>query len=328
MISGQPLLSVIVPVYQVEKYLPKCIDSILNQTFPDFELLLIDDGSPDGCGAICDRYAGKDKRVRVFHKPNGGVSSARNTGLKHVCGEWILFIDSDDWIAKDMFGKIVEGIEQYPDIELVTFGVMKAHSSGKTEEMFKLGQSGGVADINSFQYNYSFYSCCYYTKKVKTYHLQFPEGIKYAEDQEFMIKYLAVCQEYYLLPDYFYYYLERGDSAMKQKRNAQNCIDHIKVCSNLVTFFTIHKIQVLHPCIVYAFRELIAAFYFNIIISKLSLLQLLACRNAYHAFLQNAGVYRDTISSRKWLCRMRFTGMLLCYFALYIKNSPLGLNKL
>ena len=102
-----PKISVIVPVYNVEKYLPRCIDSILSQTFKDFELLLIDDGSPDNCGKICDEYAAKDRRVRVFHKPNGGVSSARNLGLDKACGEWITFIDSDDYVAVDYLEELV-----------------------------------------------------------------------------------------------------------------------------------------------------------------------------------------------------------------------------
>ncbi len=94
-----PKISVIVPVYNVEQYLPRCIDSILAQTFTDFELLLIDDGSRDNSGKICDEYAEKDSRIRVFHKENGGVSSARNVGLDNTCGEYVSFIDSDDWIG-------------------------------------------------------------------------------------------------------------------------------------------------------------------------------------------------------------------------------------
>ncbi|MGL5980490.1 MAG: glycosyltransferase family 2 protein [Phocaeicola sp.] len=93
-----PKISVIVPVYKVEQYLPKCIESILSQSFTDFELLLINDGSPDNCGAICDEYAAKDERIRVFHKENGGVSSARNLGLENAKGDWIIFVDSDDWL--------------------------------------------------------------------------------------------------------------------------------------------------------------------------------------------------------------------------------------
>ena len=96
-----PKISVIVPVYNVEQYLPRCIDSILAQTFTDFELLLIDDGSTDNSGKICDEYAKKkDTKIRVWHKENGGVSSARNMGLDFAKGEYIQFIDSDDFIEK------------------------------------------------------------------------------------------------------------------------------------------------------------------------------------------------------------------------------------
>lgn len=96
----KPKISIIVPVYNVGKYLRRCIDSILAQSFPDFELLLIDDGSTDNSGEICDEYASKDLRIKVFHKENGGVSSARNVGLDNVCGEWVAFIDADDEIKE------------------------------------------------------------------------------------------------------------------------------------------------------------------------------------------------------------------------------------
>ena len=91
-----PAISVIVPVYQAEKLLPQCVDSVLAQTFSDWELLLIDDGSRDGSPALCDGYAARDPRVRVFHKPNGGVSTARNLGLEHAAGQCIAFLDADD----------------------------------------------------------------------------------------------------------------------------------------------------------------------------------------------------------------------------------------
>lgn len=100
-----PTISVIVPVYKVEPYIHRCVDSILNQTYSDFELLLVDDGSPDNCGAICDEYAEKDSRIRVIHQENGGLSAARNAGLDWVFAnsdsQWIAFIDSDDWVHRD-----------------------------------------------------------------------------------------------------------------------------------------------------------------------------------------------------------------------------------
>ena len=96
-----PKISVIVPVYNTEKFLQRCIDSVLAQTYQDFELLLIDDGSKDSSDTICDEYAAQDTRVKVFHKENGGVSSARNVGLDNARGEWITFVDSDDYIEEN-----------------------------------------------------------------------------------------------------------------------------------------------------------------------------------------------------------------------------------
>lgn len=105
--SGRPEISIIVPVYQVEKYLNECIDSILAQTFTDFELILVDDGSPDNCPALCDAAAKRDSRVRVIHKQNGGVSTARNAGLDAAQGNWIAFVDSDDTVEPEYLEKCI-----------------------------------------------------------------------------------------------------------------------------------------------------------------------------------------------------------------------------
>ena len=106
------MVSIIVPVYKVEKYLCRCIESIIAQTLPDFELILVDDGSPDNCGVICDEYSKKDTRVKVIHKPNGGVSSARNVGLDAAKGDYIAFVDSDDWIHPQMLDILYHSIIQ------------------------------------------------------------------------------------------------------------------------------------------------------------------------------------------------------------------------
>ena len=97
--NKNPILSIIVPVYKVEPYLEKCIKSIIGQDFEDFELILVDDGSPDRCGAVCDDYALKDNRIKVIHKENGGLSSARNTGIEAAKGSFLSFIDSDDYVV-------------------------------------------------------------------------------------------------------------------------------------------------------------------------------------------------------------------------------------
>lgn len=105
------MISIIVPIYKVEEYLPRCVESILGQTYRDFELILVDDGSPDGCGAICDEYAARDSRVRVIHKENGGLSDARNAGLEIARGEYIAFVDSDDWVSPRYLERLLEGLE-------------------------------------------------------------------------------------------------------------------------------------------------------------------------------------------------------------------------
>ncbi|MBA4384754.1 MAG: hypothetical protein C0410_08460 [Anaerolinea sp.] len=107
------MISVIVPVYQIEKYLPNCIESILAQTYPDFEVILVDDGSTDRSGNICDEYAAKDRRVKVIHKINAGVSAARNSGIDASNGNYISFIDGDDWIEPDFFSLLVSNLEKY-----------------------------------------------------------------------------------------------------------------------------------------------------------------------------------------------------------------------
>ena len=97
------MISVIVPVYKVEPYLRRCVDSILAQSYTNLEIILVDDGSPDNCPAICDKYAEKDDRVRVIHKPNGGLSDARNYGMAVATGEYVMFVDSDDWIESELW---------------------------------------------------------------------------------------------------------------------------------------------------------------------------------------------------------------------------------
>lgn len=104
-VRNRPEISVIVPVYRVEKYLNDCIDSILAQTFADFELILVDDGSPDSCPALCDAAAARDSRIRVIHQKNRGLSGARNAGLDAAEGEWIAFVDSDDMLLPQAAGK-------------------------------------------------------------------------------------------------------------------------------------------------------------------------------------------------------------------------------
>lgn len=107
------LISIIVPVYKVEKYIHQCVDSIINQTYKNIEIILVDDGSPDNCGKICDEYAEKDSRIKVIHKENGGLSDARNCGIDAASGDWLMFVDSDDWLHNHTVEKLYDAVNKY-----------------------------------------------------------------------------------------------------------------------------------------------------------------------------------------------------------------------
>ena len=205
-------ISVIVPVYNTEKYLNKCLDSILAQTFTDFELLLIDDGSTDNSGKICDEYAAKDNRVKVFHKENGGVSRARNLGLDNASGEYLSFIDSDDYIRPEMYAELLAVADKY-NVDLVTSDLeinCKIINNGDLP-------SNKVIDIDyvikklrpAFTFNNSMAIMEFKNKifrKDVVAHCRFPEGICFQEDLIYMVQvYCAVKTVYYLAEAYYEY---------------------------------------------------------------------------------------------------------------------------
>lgn len=143
------LISVIVPIYNQEKYLERCVDSILRQTYSNLEIILIDDGSTDKSGEICEAYLRKDTRIQVVHKKNGGLSSARNAGIKVARGEYIGFVDSDDFIAEDMYQILMEHCLRYDNISV--FQIRLAHVSAENG-VEKLEQDGGIVCIEQKEY--------------------------------------------------------------------------------------------------------------------------------------------------------------------------------
>lgn len=139
-IDPMPKLSVIVPVYNTEKYLRECVDSILAQTFTDFELILVDDGSTDSSGAICDEYAGKDPRIQVIHQKNGGITVARKSGVRAACGEYVTFVDSDDWIEQEMYAIMLDcGQEAAPDVMICGMLIETSKGIFPRKEIIKAG---------------------------------------------------------------------------------------------------------------------------------------------------------------------------------------------
>lgn len=223
--NNTPKVSVIVPVYKVEKYLCQCIESVLKQSFTDFELLLVDDGSPDSCGRICDEYAVKDSRIRVFHKENGGVSSARNLGLDNACGEWILFVDSDDWIEPWHLASYVGA----GDCDMIFSGYKSVDClAGNPIEVFKFesifAETERVRmDAISKLCNYDFrsfsstWSKIFKRSIIESAHLRFKEDICNAEDRIFTTAYLGYAQNLRILSGSSYNYRLTENSLQRGK---------------------------------------------------------------------------------------------------------------
>lgn len=219
------IVSIIIPVYNTEPYLPACLDSILSQSFTDFEVLLVDDGSTDGSGAVCEAYAAKDSRIRVFHKENGGVSSARNLGLDHAVGEWVYFADSDDELLPEGLQILVNSISD--DVDLVMGGYEKRELDG----LLVIHYDGDVHHIKmdkkeSFKTLFQKYARYYpylgwmwlrlfRNSVIKREAIRFDTEIRIKEDTLFTAEYICrssgnTC----FVTDSVYLYKLREDSAM------------------------------------------------------------------------------------------------------------------
>ena len=234
-----PLISVIVPVYKVEPYLSRCIDSILAQTFADFELILINDGSPDKCGKICDEYAQKDKRIQVIHKENGGLSSARNEGIDWAFAnsnsQWITFIDSDDWIHP-----------QY--LELLLFGATSTNTDICVCEYTETSEFSDFENLNNvnpqnlspeeFFVNYHItatIACCKLYKKNCFENIRYPLG-KIHEDEYTTYKILFKKNYVSYLKDPLYFYYTNPDSIVRSEWSPKR-LDAISALEEQIAYF-------------------------------------------------------------------------------------------
>lgn len=214
-----PIVSIIIPVYKVEKYLPHCVESILRQTYGDWELLLIDDGSPDRSGQICDEYAAKDAKIRVFHKKNGGVSSARNVGLDNAKGEWVMFVDADDWIEPQCIETCMKAVEK-EHLDLVQFNYRMVNDKGvnlpsKTKEIPAM-ESEKYIKQNSF--NVCVWGALIARSIITANSIRFAEDINLAEDQLFIMTSMVNALRIAFIKDTLYNYLQIETSAVHNSK--------------------------------------------------------------------------------------------------------------
>ena len=207
-------VSIIVPIYKVEDYIRECIDSILAQTYPYFELILVDDGSPDNCGRICDDYAKGDNRIKVVHKVNGGISSARNAGLEVAKGEWIMHVDGDDWIEPDMIESLIEAA-QVTGADLVFGDFMKYGPSAGYNKLPTWGSDKKKSMSNYLAYTMTTIWGSIAKRSLYADHsLKSPEGISYCEDFHLIVRLCHFAKKVVNVHRPFYHYRYRPTSIM------------------------------------------------------------------------------------------------------------------
>lgn len=258
------MISVIIPIYKVEAYLEKCIESVRNQTYKDMEIILVDDGSPDGCGKICDRYQEQDKRIKVLHKENGGLSDARNKGLDIAAGEYILFVDSDDYIHPQMLEILYRNMQEADaDISVCGFKetgekeepVFDAIAETDNTEVFE-----GRDVMNQLQHKNTLtvvaWNKLYKAKLWKD--IRYPKG-KIHEDEFLIHLLLHECHRIVYTGTALYYYVQRAGSIMGQLK-CGSVADGLEAYEGRLAFLEKHgyaqmalwtKLHILHYICVY-----------------------------------------------------------------------------
>lgn len=252
----RPLVSVIIPVYKVEQYLKRCVDSVLAQTLEELQIILVDDGSPDNSPAICDEYARNDSRIQVVHKKNGGLSSARNAGMKLAAGKYLFFLDSDDWLEKDGLELLVNTAEHY-NVDFVRYRSIRSGWPGLPENAPCMVEP--VRELDGGYYDKSRIVNEVYPKLIATssltfgailgacgslYNLQFlrdnnivfAEDIKFSEDVPFSAKVVTEASCFYYIDEpgvYHYFYNPNSISKSFRADRWDSCVKIIETCEAL-----------------------------------------------------------------------------------------------
>lgn len=245
-----PKISIIVPIYNVEKYLDRCIQSLLGQTLKEIEIILVDDGSPDKCPSMCEEYAKVAPRIKVIHKQNEGLGLARNSGLEIATGEYVAFVDSDDYVEKSMFATLYTKASK-KDLDVIYCGFYKQNIDGTFKrisecetytEYNKSNIQRLIPDFiasepyckNEYKHDMSVWHSIYKNKIIKNNHLQFvSERIYSSEDIPFQIDFLKRAEKIAFIPDNFYYYCYNGESLTKNVDFEK--FDRIKKLYSLIT---------------------------------------------------------------------------------------------
>lgn len=261
----QPKISVIIPVYNVEKYLRECLDSIVKQTLNDIEIICVNDGSTDNSGAILEEYSVKDKRIRVITQENGGLSSARNCGIRNAIGKYIAFVDSDDFIAQNMMEKLYNKAECTNSDITVGDLFLYFHDTKETalfrdqvSYLYLKNKIFTLAEYPEFVTNIAAWDRIYLRSFLEDIHAEFPNGLLY-EDQPFTVYTLLHAKRISVVPEQLYYYRKGAggsitDNEAKQEKNKRHFLKTTQMVLNIFQEEDVSK-DIRNAYIVYMFEN-------------------------------------------------------------------------
>lgn len=240
--NNKRLISVIVPIYKVEKYLRRCIDSIINQSYKNLEIILVDDGSPDECPQICEEYAKIDGRIKLIHKSNEGLSEARNDGLKVASGDYIYFMDGDDYMKPHLLFTVLDAAVNN-NADVVAFNYISVDEFGNEigGSCFQAGtyefqtckdrMNYIINVLSRYKFGWESWSRLFKADKIKQYHLTFWDNKKiFAEDFGFLLNYMLYAKKMICIKDKLYYYVIRNGSIMRQTDKDLKLSNYIAMC--------------------------------------------------------------------------------------------------
>lgn len=307
-----PQISVIVPIYNCEIHLSQCIDSILSQTFTDFDLSLINDGSKDYSGTICDEYAAKDSRVRVFHKENGGVSSARNVGLNNAKGDYVMFVDSDDILPENAIELLINNLSYadliiggYKDQNGNLFAIDYYKSLILQDEFNKfLSKSIDTAFLRAP------WAKLFKNEILQKKKLRFDENLVFGEDHVFNISYLMYCRSIYVIKDTCYIYYNIGNEYINKYKHHNDKI--LDFCDKITD-----KYKTLNKNYQLSGSRIVYGFIFDIL--KINLDEGVCSIKSFKKFILNSEV-RKTLHDRQNLyikCILILAYFPTCILKLY-----------
>lgn len=242
-----PLISVIVPVYNVEKYLDRCVQSIVDQTYKNLEIILVDDGSPDNCGTMCDAWAAKDSRIKVIHKKNGGLSDARNAGLAVATGEYIGFIDSDDWIAPQFYEELYNAIVQY-GCDLAECKYRATHGDNPAPPQTYPATTYSRTDAMQAHLSKKAFHQVVWNKLYRKAIISVPFEVgRYHEDEFWTYQIIGNCNSLVHISAHLYYYFQRESSIMGQNYSLKR-LDAVVAKSRRFAFVQKHFPSLAQDC--------------------------------------------------------------------------------